>query len=331
MIVSGARVDLMNEYSSWKWTLPELASEDHIDKGIRLVMDYKFPASCGDDFICITFKGLIGPRRLRASLLTTTSGAFTFMAGVTDIPITPKILLTFAGLQLQLSLKGAAKIALVGLLRVNATKTATVYFTSEIGAKLEMKWGSKKETRSLPASVAAEVPHELAKRVSIIPKIYLKGTLEGIWKRAFGLSWFSIGNAVMQFTFTATSPIFGLPIPIQYLIGVEIALGNPDLCYPVKPIQKVVCAEWSLYEKVEIMFTVIFATWFQNDPDGALLNAAVLSAERTICDRSPNRNYTESIDESVCGCRCCELTPNPPTPGACVSAAGYVASRVKQR
>ena len=165
---------------------PTLTKLGEVKKGLTLAGVFELPA-CGDDPICKFLEPVLGGSSLKLEASIASVNEFTVSAGLDNMKLGNGMTLETVGLELAISTSSAPSVGVVCRLRID---NPSLVFSGAF--------------RAIPSG---ELEAEM--------------TMDGLWKRAFGLDWLTVGNLLFSIKF------YPGVAPTAFQIGGEIHVGIP--------------------------------------------------------------------------------------------------------
>ena len=163
----------------------EVLSSIPVRRGVSLAAVFTFPQTCADTF-CEFAKAALGSgASLQLTATVTSPRQFSLLAAVSDIQLGSGLTLKHSGLEFAIGVE-----TYVGITGSLSLVTPPVSFTGAVRAGLQ--------------------------------GLELSMTMNGLWKRAFGLNWLAFGNGILSIAIKPGIPLFG------FQIGGEIRIGDLD-------------------------------------------------------------------------------------------------------
>ena len=157
-----------------------------LKKGLSIVAVFSFPADCLGDSFCQFAKDAIGSgASLQIAATITSLSQFSFSAGVNDIQLGPGLVLSEAALEFAIGTE-----TYVGIRATLALNDPPLRFTGWVRAGIQ--------------------------------GLELGMTMQGIWKRVFGIDFLAFGNGIISVTLIPGSPLPGIEL------GGEVRVGKLD-------------------------------------------------------------------------------------------------------
>ena len=166
---------------------PTLKTLGPIKKGLTISAILSLPP-CNDDPICNLIKPIVGDKTLQLTTTIADTNAFTVSAAVSNIKLSGGVTLQSVGVELAVKSTAAPAFGIACQLRLD--EPALLFY----------------------GAFRANPTGELEAELQMI----------GIWERAFGLNWLSIGNVIMKVKFVPGAA------PTAFELGGEVHIGNPD-------------------------------------------------------------------------------------------------------
>ena len=166
----------------------EILEKISIKRGLSLVALFSFPSNCGGDRLCEFGKGTIGSKASFQLEATISSVAqFEISAGVDNIRLSDSIELRECALFFDVGKETSA-----GIRATLALSDPQLEFTGELSGGVE--------------------------------GITFRFTMKGLWKRAFGISYLTLGNAILS---GSLKPVY--PFLTALELGASLSLGRLEV------------------------------------------------------------------------------------------------------